>query len=231
MFVCDRVESSPNLHSKTTSMSSSDNATKPQVYILCADQYPLYEMYEGFLSQLQRQARVQRLHDASALPDLATNPSTVFLIADDSLTKKGASRNLEAFLSAIRQHGPRVVFGGFFSSFVKPKDMQAFFTLAKIPWKQHDYLRTSISLNSDVGNHVSKTGLPTCGSTKAVLLSNVETAHVLYHAENEPLGRSLAAAACMPFGRGSLGYIGDVNAEEPSLSATFSMLGLNPNAA
>jgi len=90
-----------------------------------------------------------------------------------------------------------------------------------LQWKPANYERSVTKLNRKCTSIPSRTfnNLPPSNSVKAVYITGVKNEHNLYRSERN------SAVAFAPNGKGRVGFIGDVNAEEKTLEI-IHQLGL-----
>ena len=91
----------------------------------------------------------------------------------------------------------------------------------KLPWTQGNYERSETKLNRKCTSIPRETfgKLPSSNNIKAVYLDGVDDKHNLYKNQRS------SAVAFAPFGKGRVGFIGDVNSEKNSLEI-IHQLGL-----
>ena len=83
----------------------------------------------------------------------------------------------------------------------------------ELPWTQDCYERSETKLNKRCTSVPLRTfdNLPSSNSVKAVYLAGVKDEHNLY------MSTTSSAVAFAPFGKGRVGFIGDVNAEKKTI--------------
>ncbi|OAX79036.1 hypothetical protein ACJ72_06648 [Emergomyces africanus] len=196
------------------------------------------ELYERFLDTLASKAQVQRASKpAGALYYLSSNTPTAIIVTDPGITRPRHSAVLEKVISYAR-HGGTVILAAHFTSFIGPDKLNEFFYCRWcLPWRYGEYHRTTVHLNQQA-RLANKAGLPASYSQKAIFLKNVPLDAALYLPTedsvtesaafvNTPIADlSLTPVVFAAVGEGSLGYVGDVNAEKGSDSVILAMCGL-----
>lgn len=200
------------------------------------------EMYSDLVDIISSKATIQRVVKSdAAIRYLTSNVPSSIIVTDAALTKT-SDRSLNPLrqkLVEYVQQGGTVVLATHFSTFVKPFDMNRWFSSTwNLPWQSGDYHRTTVHLNPGcemLGG--SATTVPASYSQKAVLLKNVDVNAKVYapsdHSRVEsqvfrptPVDTEQAAVAMAKVGEGWLGYIGDVNNEAETHKVLLTMLGL-----
>jgi len=196
------------------------------------------EMYAPLLTALRSNAEFQQAENSTSAIRLLSQvpePSAV-LITDEALTLPQNSAVWDAVLEYVRRGGTAIIMG-LFPSFVEPDSLKPFFSQAGLPWRAGSYHRTTLALNRAVVDVVSARKLPQSYSQKAVFVSNVEPENMWYKTDNNSVVQSMVfaptsankpgetAVAMATVGRGKLGYVGDVNAEEGSKAVVLAMCG------
>ncbi|RYP40846.1 hypothetical protein DL768_010567 [Monosporascus sp. mg162] len=218
-------------------------ASKPVVLLLSigdeGDRRLTNATWAGLIAELEAKSDVKRAttaEEAQVLMDQHPSPRGIF-IPDAGITKRGNDAVTQRLVQFVRMGGT-VIFGGVFSSLIRPPDLDRYFEKSwSLPWKYGSYHRTTVHLNtSSLGRPQS--GLPLSYSQKAVNLKNVASASAWYFpGENsviesrvfdaDPIvDKAQAPVAFLKVGEGYLGYTGDVNAEEETTVVVLAMLGL-----
>ncbi|OAQ61318.1 triacylglycerol lipase [Purpureocillium lilacinum] len=197
------------------------------------------EVYAPLLTALRSKAEFQRAENStSAVRFLSHRPEpSAVLITDEALT---ISENLavwEAVLEFARRGGTVIVMG-LFPSFVRPTSMAPFFSQAGLPWGAGSYYRTTFVLNQGVVSVDKVEKLPQKYSQKALFVNNVAQRDMWYRTDDDSVVQSSVlppidghvagetAVAMSKVGKGKLGYVGDVNAEDGSNAVVLAMCGL-----
>ncbi|MCJ1359731.1 MAG: hypothetical protein MMC33_009733 [Icmadophila ericetorum] len=147
-----------------------------------------------------------------------------------------------------RTQGGTILFCGIFNSFVRPTDINYFFKPEwNLPWRSGDYCRTSFSLNpgfrlDDNGSPAfdpKAAGLDTAYSEKALHIEGMAKSSMLYVTTPDSQLESLVFAArpqhnekespvvFQTYGKGRVGWIGDVNGEKGSTKVVLGICGLS----
>ncbi|KAF9967358.1 hypothetical protein BGZ70_009820 [Mortierella alpina] len=196
------------------------------------------EMYAPLLTALRSNAEFQQAENStSALRLLSQVPEpSAVLITDEALTLSQNSAVWDAVLEYVRRGGIAIIMG-LFPSFVEPDRMKPFFSQAGLSWRAGSYHRTTLALNRTVVDIANAKNLPQRYSQKAVFVSNVEPENMWYKTDDSSVVQSMVfaptsankagetAVAMATVGRGKLGYVGDVNAEDGSNAVVLAMCG------
>lgn len=162
-------------------------------------------------------------------------------IADPDIVQSNYS-DLSREVVNYARNGGTVVLGGYFSSLVRPDDMDRWMRVAwKLPWRTGQYHRTNVVFQAaSAGRDKSQNwrdGLVAAYSLKASFLQHVAPEHAWYASMPGATSQSRVfgpvpveaqtAVAFAPVGNGWVGYTGDVNNEEGTALAVLAMMGLN----
>ena len=197
---------------------------KPQILLLrlSATELPFFEeMAASFMQVLQNAADVKTATTPPEASRLLSSVSAVF-VADAGIVEK---KNLSLLKSLVdfAKGGGRVIFGGLFSSFIKPSELNSLLaTNWQLPWKAGDYTRAVFNANTAV--KIPLPGIPESYSMKALHLDRVELDQRVYLRSQSS---KQAPATIASVGTGVMGYIGDVNMEQETTALILAMLGLN----
>ncbi|OAQ27445.1 hypothetical protein K457DRAFT_139688 [Linnemannia elongata AG-77] len=196
------------------------------------------EMYAPLLTALKSNAEFQQAeHSTSAIRFLSQLPEpSAVLITDEALTLRENSAVWGAVLEYVRRGGTAIVMG-LFPSFVEPDNMKPFFSRAGLHWGTGSYHRTTLALNRAAVDVANAGKLPQRYSQKAVFVNNVVPENMWYKTDDNSVVQSAVfpptsanrtgetAVAMATVGRGKLGYVGDVNAEDESNAVILAMCG------
>lgn len=196
------------------------------------------EMYEHDLQALNSKANVKEITDPTEASTLLSGDSRPIIYATDAaLTEPEYSRQRAAAINFV-QNGGIIIFGGQFSGRASPPKFKELFAEFSLPWKFGDYHRTVVDLNASM-HQLRHAGLATRYSQKAVHLASVAREDTLYLPSAASRIQSMVfapdpiddltqtPAAFGSFGRGKVGYIGDVNGEHETTCVLLAMCGLN----
>lgn len=210
----------------------------------------LARIHGQFISALRSKVRIiQALNAQKALKYLAladTNLKGV-VVADEGIAEEKNSEVLSSLIKWVNAGGIAII-GCVFPSLISFTKFDPFFEKWGLPWTMGDYCGMTSVLNPLIRQSSRHSvNLMASYSTKAVHLKGVKVEDILYaHTREEeedeyededssaqsrafpPLMVNLSnvPVAYTRVGRGSLGYVGDVNAEEGSTSAILAMLRL-----
>lgn len=209
---------------KTEAGPSKTDVKLASVMLLSLDNQDFFEkIHEHLLTALRSKARVsQVLTKTQALKELSSPDLTAVLITDPGISERKNAEVLTQLVAFVKSGGA-VVIGGLFSSFITPPNMDKFFLQGwGLPWKMGDYNRSNFNLNHS--SHVRfQDALASTYSMKAVYLKGTSPDQRVYE-RADPYPQ--APVVYRKIEKGSLGYIGDVNAETDSTAVVLSMLGL-----
>ncbi|KAG0221292.1 hypothetical protein BGW41_006993 [Actinomortierella wolfii] len=197
------------------------------------------EMYGPLLTALRAKAEFQQIEQSTlAIESLSQLPEpSAVLITDEALTLQENSAVWEEVLTYVHRGGTAIVMG-LFPSFVEPDSIQPFFSRAGLSWEAGSYHRTTLALNRAAVDEAVASKLPQRYSQKAVFVNNVAPENMWYKTDDSSSVESVVfpptsannfgetAVAMATVGRGKLGYVGDVNAEDGSNAVVLAMCGL-----
>lgn len=199
-------------------------------------------MYAHLLSALKSHASVYETTtpaDAAIKLSSFVSPSAVLITTAGFAARK--HHTLRSSVVEYAKTGGTVVICGMFGSMIRPPDFDAFFQSDwSLPWKMGDYHRTTFVLNPARSAKLqNKSTLPASYSMKAVHIkgaapnagvyitnqdSRIESRVFAPESANIP---GQAPVVLTPFGKGYLGYIGDVNAEQEDTAVILAMCDLS----
>ncbi|KAF4993686.1 hypothetical protein FDECE_13343 [Fusarium decemcellulare] len=207
--------------------SSRATATRPKpsprVLALCLGSGTLFETScSSLMSRIATKAITERaMTPEAALAMLShESPPSVILVVDGVLARQ--KKVWERVIDHLRA-GATVVLAGSFSGMVSEGEFNRFFARLGLPWQMGSYCRETVSLRPGVVDSRLESRLPSSYSQKALFAKHVERSAAWYTAS--PTSDE-AAIAFAQVGSGRLGYIGDVNEEEPSDTVVLAMCGL-----
>lgn len=226
------------LHGRACSISTMSSGTAWVLAISLNNQPWFDEMYAPLLTALKSNAEFQQAeHSTSAIRFLSQLPEpSAVLITDEALTLRENSAVWGAVLEYVRRGGTAIVMG-LFPSFVEPDNMKPFFSRAGLRWETGSYHRTTLALNRAAVDVANAGKLPQRYSQKAVFVNNVVPENMWYKTDDNSVVQSAVfpptsanrtgetAVAMATVGRGKLGYVGDVNAEDGSNAVILAMCG------
>ncbi|GLB35584.1 hypothetical protein LshimejAT787_0211490 [Lyophyllum shimeji] len=219
---------------KATQAPSAAALTKPVVMLLSLNNEDFFATSHAHcLSALRDKVETfQALTAASALSKLESTHLAGVFITDAGIVKADNAHVLSRLVDYVKSGG-NVVVGGLFSTFVSAEDMNAFLEKAwGLPWKAASYHRTEFSLNPAHEIVKKHAFLAASYSMKALHVGLISSADVVYlPSEDLRLPSSITDYSESPvvqrrIGRGSFGYIGDVNPEPETTNVVLAMLGL-----
>jgi ribonuclease HI len=195
-----------------------------RILAICLEnQYLLDAVPGGLVSLITSSTKMERATTQEAAMGILDQepPPSVILLFDTAVTHQ---RNvLERVIDRLRE-GATVVLTGGFSSLATEGEFNRFFAKLGLSWERGSYTRTTVSLRSNaVSSRYLTSHLRSSCSQKAVFVKNVERSAAWYTSSD---GSGEAAVALTNVGNGKLGYIGDVNEEEPSNMVVLAMCGL-----
>ncbi|EIN04389.1 hypothetical protein PUNSTDRAFT_19788, partial [Punctularia strigosozonata HHB-11173 SS5] len=219
-----------------------EERTRPKFMILgILQEHFLDEGYDWMTSSIASKASVVRVEDAAEAKKLlaasaAQRPDAVLVI--DGAVVEPRYRKLRAALVTFTKQGGTVVLGANFSNGLPWGEKTAeFFAQWGLTWQSGNYHRTTVHLNPNGIPGMDTQGLDESYSVKALNLKNVHPSLRVYFPSSSsrteshvyepiPVDTAQTPAAFVHVGRGYLGYIGDVNGEDPTTKLILRMLGL-----
>ncbi|KAG7453095.1 uncharacterized protein BT62DRAFT_959370 [Guyanagaster necrorhizus] len=206
-----------------------NQSTNSFILLISLENEPFFEdIHKNLLTALRSKRRVvQALSADEAIQSLASPDLTGVFVTDPGIIRKKHNRVLTKLVNYTKDGG-LVVFGGLFSSVIRPPEMDKFWSTAwGISWRMGSYRREMFYRQ---GNDTLKSSkcLPASYSMKAVHLKGINSAAAVYKNRDQH-GELQAPVVRMKFGMGYLGYLGDVNAEDESTKVVLAMLGLLDN--
>ncbi|KAG8938757.1 hypothetical protein FRC03_006927 [Tulasnella sp. 419] len=228
-------------NSDASDFIKSKSGSKPTVLVVTLEPEFLsdHSYYTPFISTLSAAANVVHVQTSEELMNKLASPVDAVLFMEPDITKR---KFVEARARLVRyvKAGGTVVFGGGFSSFIRPNEMTTYFSNDwNLSWTPGSYHRTTFSLNprSSPRFNNNKRLVPSY-SMKALHVSGIKLEEAVYlPTEDSRIQSAVFApapienleespAAFTQVGKGFVGYVGDVNAEDASTEVYLTMLGL-----
>ena len=154
------------------------------------------------------------------------------MFAIDGGISKQPYANFHHLLAKYAQAGGTVILGCLFSRFCRPPDTAALFQNFDLQWKTGNYERDTFSLNPAAhgvfGEDVYATLAPSYSMKALHLKGAVPASAKIYTAEDEAptaVDSQQSPTVFARYGRGFVGYVGDVNQEEGSNALVMAILG------
>ncbi|KAI1302028.1 hypothetical protein F5Y03DRAFT_362537 [Xylaria venustula] len=213
------------------------DATKPDILVFCDGGL------EGGLKKMKEKANVHQasyrvLGEPANLLHQFPSARAIWIVDADIVQNRHRELSHQV-VEYVKNRGGIVVLGGFFSSTVRPNDLDQYLGQAwGMPWRSGQYERTTVLLqDSHVGLDANtRARLAASYSSKALFLKNVSSSDSLYASPEGARSESMVfgpvpveAQTSVAFGKcgqGWLGYTGDVNHEEGTAEAVLAMMGL-----
>lgn len=220
---------------------ASPSDPKPRVCLLNLDNPEFFNnMYTHFVRVLRDKSQSENITTPEqAKAAFTSSPPPEFILSvDGSLTSHTHSSLVEEALSYVRAGGS-LLFMGHFPSSTHPFDIANLFSRFDLRWASGDYHRTTVELNPSV-THFDTSQCVESYSLKALHLRHVANKDAIYlptefsRVESvvfspEPVGDlTQTPAALAEFGRGKVGYIGDVNNEAGTMLLVMVICGIYP---
>ncbi|XP_006458680.1 hypothetical protein AGABI2DRAFT_217457, partial [Agaricus bisporus var. bisporus H97] len=201
------------------------------------------ELFSDINSHLLRalRANTKLLFAENAIQALTylSEPDLVGVIIGDEGVTKRSNSNVTARLVHYVEQGGAVVVAGLFPTFSNGDDFNRLFKHGfQLPWERGSYLRTTFHKNTQNDIVKSNPSLSASYSMKALHVKKITPESALYKADESSFTQSAvfpptaitdfeeSPAVSVQFGRGTISYLGDVNAEESSTKTVLAMLGL-----
>lgn len=226
--------------------------TLPKVLIVSGHYDSVFtDCCNHLLESLSKVASVTRSQDPIQISQLLLSGDISSVLVVDPTLFLSSEKQFRGLRDNIRQfaftQGGTVLFCGIFNGFVRPTDLNYFFKPEwNLPWKSGDYCRTTFSINPDfrlkdngsAAFDPKAAGLEATYSQKALHLTGIAKSSMLYVTTDESRLESLVWAPAPKhnekdspvvfesYGKGRVGWIGDVNGEVGSTKAVLGMCGL-----
>lgn len=174
--------------------------------------------HTDILTRLASKYKLRMIHDKDDARAVlaACGPSIALLVLDAGITRP-ENVDIANKLANLAWAGSTVVFAG---AFCAAKEADLMRTLEKalgLPWTYGGRRREIAGLKRDVTGGMD---LPGGYALEAVMMGNVESISVWYDASVSEKG---AVVVFLGYGKGRLGYVGDVNLEESSKQCVMKM--------
>ncbi|KAF5344265.1 hypothetical protein D9758_012315 [Tetrapyrgos nigripes] len=223
----------------SSSSASAFSAPEGDVLVISLEPEPWFDSMDAdVLSALRAKTEVIQAKSANeALFHLESGPSGVFITS--SGVAKPKHSKVAKKLVEYAKNGGTVVIGANFSGHITGATMSTFWEKNwGLPWKMGSYHRTTFYKNATHDIARRNPALPESFSVKAVHLKGIQPEDAVYRPTSDSRTQSLvfpsaavsdlgeAPVVHRNLGKGSVGYIGDVNAEEYSTDLVLAMLGL-----
>lgn len=159
------------------------------------------------------------------------------IVGDEGIADRSNFRAMNQLVDYVKRGGS-VVFGGLFPTFISGNDFTRLFSSFGLHWERGSYFRTTFHVNTENDIVKRNPSLVASYSMKASHIRNIAPESAIYTANETSRTQSLvfpsipvtdfdeSPAVCVRLGTGSVGYLGDVNAEEESTKTILAMLGL-----
>ncbi|KAL1942222.1 hypothetical protein VTO73DRAFT_6286 [Trametes versicolor] len=220
------------------SLSTLDGTPRRSILIVSLEKGGNYDSYQPLYRSIRKNAWLTEIEDAETTMRLLSSnpPPSAVLFTDGAITRPEGTRVLTRLIEYVRAGGT-AVFGAQFSNTISPLDLSPFFRKLGLGWYGGDYRRDTFALNpAGAPVPLLATALFPDANMKAVLVNVPRACAVYVPAVGEygrspvyaPNGASVEAslAAFGRVGRGSVGYVGDVNGEQASIRVIIEMLGV-----
>lgn len=167
-----------------------------------------------------------------------TRPLAILAVDAGLLGNTYEQGRLQKELARYVRSGGTLIMACLFSSFSRPPQLDAFYRRIDVPWRVGDYHRTTFYRNpafKAIFGSQLHTSLEDSYSMKAVHLKHITPAARVYVPDASSRTQSMVFAPAAvdlqqcpavfaPYGKGYIGYIGDVNNEEGSRKLLAAML-------
>jgi len=217
--------------SNEQSLARSLSTEKKCIVVVALANFDLFQcVHADQLSTLRQYAEIKvALTAADVLVQLSMPNLCGVYIADEGIVQKENASALKKVVEYATELAGTVIIGGLFPSTARRPEFPVLFNAFGLSWKPGSYFRDRVVL--DPRHPVAvKYGqyLPGDISMKAVHIGSFNPRDGLYSSEGVSKGESPVVQVRIGGGKnvGSLGYIGDVNAEEGTAKILLSMFGL-----
>ncbi|KAG6868431.1 hypothetical protein C0993_003108 [Termitomyces sp. T159_Od127] len=215
--------------SSNISFSSNVQAASPgtRFVLVLALHGDLEEEYKlPTIAALQTEITVKKaLNVSQAISHLTSSDLHAVFVADAAIVDSSNAQILKKVVEFARGGGS-VVMGGSFSSFVPFPDFANFFSTSwGLNWKSGSYHRATFKLNKSHSLAKSDSSLLESYSMKALHVQGAAPNSIVY--KEGGVNTTESPAVQVPFGKGYVGYIGDVNWENGSITVLHAMLRIS----
>lgn len=198
-------------------------------------------MYNDNEVQIKSKYTIIRLKTAASTLDCIQKTPPAAIISVDGGVSDPKYVNFQSRLAAYAQTGGTVIFAHLFSNFVSGSNMKALWDSFGFNWQSGDYHRTDFALNpgcKEIFGQQRWGKLDKAYNVKALHLKGVPSDGKVYVPADGAKSMSMVfapaevdqgqtPAAFVHYGKGLVGYVGDVNNEEGSRKLVMEMLGKN----
>ncbi|KAK3654134.1 hypothetical protein LTR56_004188 [Elasticomyces elasticus] len=210
----------------------------PTIALLSLEKQGFFdEMFEGLVATLKAKGSITEYTDRDGAYDMltaATRPDIV--LATDAALPESKYMSIRRKAYDYATNGGTLIFMGHFSSFARPPAIKTMFNAFGLPWESGDYHRTTFDVNAAMTRFDTASLVPSY-SQKALHLQHVAREDAIYLPTSSSQTQSMVFApqsvnlAQSPAvlgvcGRGKVGYLGDVNAEEGTTKVVLAMCGI-----
>ena len=199
--------------------------------------YP--SMYKDNEVQIAFKYTTTRLNTAASTLDCIRKSPPAAIICVDGGISDPKYVNFQSRLAVYAQSGGTVIFAHLFSNFVSGSNMKRLWGSFGLDWQSGDYHRTDFALNpgcKDVFGSQRWNNLDKAYNVKALHLKGVPSEGKVYVPADGAKSMSMVfapaevdqdqtPAAFTHYGKGLVGYVGDVNNEGGSRKLVMEMLG------
>lgn len=213
---------------KAKASGSSDTPSEPFIMVLSLEDRGMLEAYcQSLLDALRTKRKLMIATTSIQASDYFASPHLQGVFVTDAGISRGANAQYLTKLVEFTKSGGSVVIGGSFSSFIKPSDVNTFFERSwGLSWKSGSYHRSTFSLNKSHNLAKENSSLAPSFSMKALHVEDIDPVIAIYTPTEGPKNSSESPVVQTPMGKGKLGYIGDVNAEDASTNIVLAMFGI-----
>lgn len=210
------------------------------ILLLCLEDPELFDSAnDHLLKALKAKTKFVRAKNATQASTYLGAPELAGVIVGDAGIVSRSNSGVASQLADYTKRGGTVVFGGLFPSFISGTDFGRFFSQNfGLQWERGSYFRTTFYKNTANDIVKKNPSLAVSYSMKALHVQGITPEYAIYRANESSRTESLvfspnpvsnfeeSPAVSVQVGNGTVGFLGDVNAEESSTGTILAMLGL-----
>jgi hypothetical protein len=187
----------------------------------------VWDRYSEMWAELTKQTCLEIVFSTTsddAMHQLGRKPKVV-LAVDESIALKKNAFLADVLLAYVKQGGT-LILCGFFCTLVRDSEAKMLFNKFTLPWKFGGYERTEFEV-SELGRTVQDcigTSLPSDYDVRAYRISGAAVADCVYiPKEGDEAKKAESPVVLSVLGSGRVGFLGDVNLEQPTWSILNSL--------
>lgn len=204
--------------------------TQDVLILMLEEVVPVKEMYSRLIKSLESSANVVFLADSKEAAAHLADASKVsalagVLVVDSGITQK-RNKAIALQLTEYARNGGVVIVGFGFPRYTRPVDADAFFEKRLgMSWRLGTHRRETFALSESVGPFIQPKYREAVKEyrAEAVMLKDVKEEFRVYVSTQE---ENQTPVVFEQIGDGYLGWVGDVNGEDPTTGLVLAMLNI-----